>query len=176
VPARAHMREIGRDHLSLAVELVAREAPRRLDDGFGVRAAGGKGPTTRTTSRIRRACARGQLLRFGYVVPCYVHGAALRLQEGDHRPDLLWRELPGHDRHDRLIARHDERGRIVERLVQMLLAALAGFPLAAAGADRSGALLVREEIGRARAEPVAGGAAADAVEHLLSRRHQPFGR
>src|SRR5204863_4190174 len=89
VGTRAHVCEIGCDHLALPVELLAREAARRLDDRLGIGTAAGKGPTTGTTSRIPRACARGQLLRFGDVVPCDVHRPALRLQEGDHRPDLL---------------------------------------------------------------------------------------
>src|SRR5207248_11600993 len=89
----------------------------------------------------------------------------------------LWRRwLPSYHRYDRLIDGHPERRRVVERLVQILFAALAGLALAAARADRPGGLLVGEEIGRARAEPVARGAAADAVEHLLPRGHELLGR
>src|SRR5439155_26799989 len=100
----------------------------------------------------------------------HVDGATLRLQVGDHGPDLRRRELLGHRRHDGLVARHDVGLGVVERLVQVLLAVLLGFALAAAGADRPGALIVGEEIGRARAESMAGGAHADAVEALLYSR------
>src|SRR5205823_8410915 len=49
-----------------------------------------------------------------------------------HRPDLLGRQLLRHHRHDRLIALHDVSAGLVERFVQVLLAALSGLALAAA--------------------------------------------
>ncbi len=171
------MREIGCDHLTLPVELVADEAACGLDDGLRVGAAARESPATRTASRIPRACARGRLLRLGDVIARHVHGAALRLEERDHRPHLLRRELLGHDGHDRLVAGDDVRRRVIERLVQVLLAALVGLPFGAANADRARALLVGEEVRSARAEAVARGAAPDPVEHPLAggdellRRH-----
>src|SRR5213078_1437570 len=93
----------------------------------------------------------------GDVRRAHVHGAALRLEERDQRPDLLGRELLRHDRHDRLIARDDVRRGVVERFEEVLLAALPGLALATARADRAGTLLVGEEVGGAGAEPVTGG-------------------
>src|SRR5207302_4080955 len=159
----------------LAVELVTREAPRRLDDRLGICAPPCKTSRTSTTSTTGRC---GGCRGCGGAGGCrdvrsgHIDRAALGFEERDHGPHLWRRELFGHHRHDRLIARRHERRGVVERLVQILFAALAGLTLAAASADRSGALLVGEEIGCACAEPVARGAAADAVEDLLSRRHQ----
>src|SRR5581483_11725226 len=82
----------------------------------------------------------GRLLRLGDVVGGDVHRSALRFEEGDHRPDLLGRELAGHDRHDRLVAGHDVRRGVVERFVEILLAALARLALAAPRPDRARSL------------------------------------
>src|SRR5207249_4955682 len=68
---------------------------------------------------------------------------------------------------DRLVARDDVRRGIVERFEEVLLAGLPRLPPAAAGADRSRALLVGEQVRGTGAEAVAGGAASDAVEDLL---------
>src|SRR5579884_1056272 len=100
----------------------------------------------------RRRGARpsgGRLLRLGDVVGGDVHRSALRFEEGDHRPDLLGRELAGHDRHDRLVAGHDVRRGVVERFVEILLAALARLALAAPRPDRARSLFVGEQVGRA---------------------------
>src|SRR5207247_7073135 len=103
-------------------------------------------------------------------------GAALRLEERDHRPDLLGRELLRHHRHDRLVSLDHVGSGLVQRFEEILLAALPRLALAAARSDRAFALLVGEEVRRTGAEPVAGGAAADAVEDLLPRGHQLLGR
>src|SRR5207245_2672905 len=76
----------------------------------------------------------------------------------------------------RLVPGHDVRRGLVQRLVQILLAGLPRLALAAALADGTRALLVREQVRGAGAEAVARGAAADAVEHLLPRGHELLGR
>ena len=120
-----------------------------------------------------RACARG----WGRDVRARdVHSPALRLEKRDHRPDLLGRELAGHDGHDRLIAGNDERGRVVERLEQVLLAGFPRLTLRAADPDLAGPLLVGQEVRGPGAESMARRAAADAVEHLVPGGHELFRR
>src|SRR6267142_2085502 len=167
VAARSDVREIGRDHLTLPIELVAGEAPGGLDDGFRVGATAGEGCSPRPTPT-----RRGRWGGWGGrrdVRRAHVHRAALRFEECNHGPDLRGRELTGHHGHDRLVAGDDVRGRVVERLVQILLARLAGLPLAAPSTDRSLALLIGEEVRRPLPQPVAGGAAADSGVDLLPR-------
>src|SRR5207247_10079978 len=54
VAPRADVREIGRDHLALPVQLVTGEAPCGLDDGFRVGGAPGQTPSTSSTTPTPR--------------------------------------------------------------------------------------------------------------------------
>src|SRR5207253_10388902 len=68
VAPRADVREIGRDHLALPVQLVTGEAPRGLDDGFRVGGPPRQTPTTPTPrwGGCGGAGGRGDVRR-GYV-------------------------------------------------------------------------------------------------------------
>src|SRR6266581_7924698 len=87
----ADVREIGRDHLALPLQLVTGEAPRGLDDGFGISAAARKGSATPSPTPPRGGWG-GWGGRWD-IGRGYVHCTALGFEERDHRPDLRGREL-----------------------------------------------------------------------------------
>src|SRR5438034_10768716 len=122
----ANVIKIGVAHLPLTLELVAGETPRRHDNLLRIRAAAREPGSARGGgSPPGRRRGAGCLFRFRDVVPRDIHGTALRLEIGDRRPYLLGGELPRHDGHDRLVARYHIGRRVRERLVEVLLAALA---------------------------------------------------
>src|SRR5207247_5303002 len=158
---------------ALGADLVAADAARGAKQGQGIGASPSHTSTTSSTSTTSNpsTTSPGGGGRGGggrYVRARHVHGPALRLQERDHRPDLLRRQLARHDGHDGLIAGDDVGGGVVERLEQVLFAGLPRLAAAAARADRSLALLVRQQVRGAGAEAVARGTAADAVVDLLA--------
>src|SRR5207253_10557628 len=94
--------------------------------------------------------------------------AALRLEERDRCPDLVFRELLPHVGHDRIEAGNDVCLRLRQRLVEIRLATHVRLARAAARADGALTLVVGNEIRRARSQAMAGGAAARPVINLLT--------